>query len=103
MNSSQDDQIDESAHSAGQMMNAALSRLKHLDLSGLIKDISPVLEALGGYSDVYTGTIISNGTGRKNREMKVAIKRLRVQMLRNKSSVKVSSTAYDCPWLVRCT
>ncbi|KAI5115200.1 hypothetical protein M0805_005348 [Coniferiporia weirii] len=57
-----------------------LARIAHLNLTGKIDDISPVMKAYGGYSDIFTGycsIVPSDGNG----GLKVAIKRLRVHTM----------------------
>ncbi|KAI5121112.1 hypothetical protein M0805_002785 [Coniferiporia weirii] len=62
------------------MLQRLLARIAHLNLTGKIRDVSPVMKAYGGYSDIFTGycsVVTSDGNG----ILKVAIKRLRVHTM----------------------
>lgn len=60
-----------------------LRDLRDLNLSEDIYDESQFLQAHGGYSDVFVGKC------RKYEGMRVAIKRLRVHIMKNKDIAKV--------------
>lgn len=67
-------------------LNAMLASLRHLDHSGQILSDSTVLKAHGGYCDVFMGRWIREGTV----IYQVAIKRLRVHILKDRDFAKVS-------------
>lgn len=64
-----------------------ITNLQHLDLSGHIFSDSPVLKAHGGYCDVFIGRWMKEGIS----IYKVAIKRLRVHVQRDRDFARVSS------------
>ncbi|KAL5526659.1 hypothetical protein ACEPAF_8383 [Sanghuangporus sanghuang] len=75
-------------------LSRVLSKLGHLDLSGKLLDKNAVMEANGGYCDVFIG-YISPGYIRhrlplnmKDSEVKVAVKRLRFRLNRDKKLAK---------------
>jgi len=65
--------------------NKILSQHSHLDLTEDVELVDPVIRACGGYSDVYYGQSIKNGTF-------VAIKRLRVHLQKQRKLSKASNT-----------
>jgi len=65
--------------------NRILSQHSHLDLTKDVELVDPVIRGCGGYSDVYYGRFIENGTY-------VAIKRLRVHLQRERELSKASDT-----------
>lgn len=60
-----------------------LSSLSHLDLADQIVDIEPHAKGIGGFCDVYIGY------SRKHKK-KVAVKRVRVFLLKDEAFAKVS-------------
>lgn len=67
-----------------------IASLRHLDLSGHILSDSPVLTAHGGYCDVFIGRWMKQGVC----IYKVAIKRLRVYVQRDRDFARVRSQPY---------
>ena len=65
--------------------NKILSKHSHLDLTEDVELVDPVIRGCGGYSDVYLGRFIKNGTF-------VAIKRLQVHIQKERKLSKVSDT-----------
>jgi hypothetical protein len=65
--------------------NRILSQHSHLDLTKDVELVDPVIRGCGGYSDVYYGRFIKNGTY-------VVIKRLRVHLQRERELSKASDT-----------
>lgn len=59
------------------VIEAVLSKLKHLDLSDRLSNVRPELVFRGGYGDVFVGTVIRKDGGG---EMKVSMKQLRVTL-----------------------
>ncbi|KAI5115271.1 hypothetical protein M0805_001505 [Coniferiporia weirii] len=57
-----------------------LDRIAHLNLTGKISDISPTMKTHGAYSDIFTGYCSTMPSG-EGKNMKVAIKRLRVHIM----------------------
>lgn len=72
-------------------LSLLLATLQGFDLSNDIFDQSVYLDAHGGYCDVFTAK------SRRHGNMTVAVKRLRVHILRNEEASKVS---YFTPFFV---
>lgn len=69
-------------------LSLLLATLRGFDLSNDIFDQSVYLDAHGGYCDVFTAKSKRHGN------MTVAVKRLRVHILRNEEASKVSYSIY---------
>lgn len=76
-----------SRRSSEDELNSMIASLQHLDLGGHIFSDSPVLKAHGGYCDVFIGRWMRDGVC----IYKVAIKRLRVHVHRDRDFARVSS------------
>ena len=63
-----------------------ITSLQHLDLSGQVFSDSAVLDAHGGYCDVFKGRWANQDTV----ICRIAIKRLRVHILKDRDFAKVS-------------
>ena len=66
-----------------------LARLKHLNLTGLIKDVKRLSGAHGGYSDMYYGLLPRPNSEGGIEQKKVAIKQLRVYLYEEQDFAKV--------------
>lgn len=73
----------------GLVVDAALAKLRHLNVGEGLSDISPILKACGGYSDIYTGTLRRKDC---HAQVKVAIKRFRIHMAHDPLFAKVRVT-----------
>lgn len=60
-----------------------LRKLEHMDLTGKIDGIAPVMNAHGGYCDVFSAVILGTNT-------KVAVKRMRAHVFDDLEFSKVS-------------
>ncbi len=69
---------------SGGDLSLLLETLRDINLSGDIFDESVYLDAHGGYCDIFTAK------SRRHGNITVAVKRIRVHILRNKDASKVS-------------
>lgn len=65
---------------------SALTTLRHLDQTGRVRYVSAVMKKHGGYCDVFLGYLQVD----IYRELKIAIKRLRVHVQGTRDFMKVS-------------
>ena len=74
----------------GPAVDAALAKLRHLDLEGCLSNRIILKEACGGYSDVYVATLSRRGGCGV---VKVAIKSLRICFRDDQSLKKVATSS----------
>ena len=70
------------------VLRSILAKLKHLDLTGKIRFESAVMKTHGGYADVFLG-FATLDRPEASKEVKVAIKRLRIHIQGDSDFAKV--------------
>ncbi|EJC97441.1 kinase-like protein [Fomitiporia mediterranea MF3/22] len=84
-------------------LHETLAKLAHLDLSGRVQCDDVVMNAAGGYCDIFVGSAVlaSRENFREGTRMKVAIKRLRVHIWKDRDFEKILGFANGLDYLHR--